>query len=735
MMSVPPDFPRFQVPGSETRMEALRQMFWLHFLPDGLEWNEWLAGEDGFPQYPLLPSGPKATLWDEWLCALMLWPGVETDGVQQRMQERWRRSLLERPIDPEGYVATLQGVFYAHNLGWPFPCWSHGSGGWGWHFSFKGQAGELGTRNGTAFRPPALCAPEGWSLQGAEDRGVDEWGWNLILRQPDAAAETPEREIDAFQSPFLQIRWRAPERALRDPCIEWTTDDQPQFSPKRRFYFEPPAGDGITFTMIPVYRHPLWKGSVRRIRICLHNAETDVPLLLQAFFTQYDTRHNINNLNYVRGCIHYFHWTRDLAFLRQNAARIRLALAGFLKEHHVREERTVLTDWIGHDGICRMETLPDGTRRPASGHGMPNNYWDILPFGHYDAYATVHLYDALNQMATLEREIREHPEWNIPCDPLALESEDLLTLAEQVRETGNRLYWNEATGRFHAGIDAEGRSHDYGFTALNLEAVHYGFASAEHAAEILRWIRGERLVEGDDSQGEDIYHWRFAPRVTTRRNRDYWYWTAYPPDDLPFGWSVQDGGAILGFSYYDLMARLRVCGAEDAWRRLEEILIWFEETQQTGGYAAYYASQKGALQGANVGGSLGIASEFFESVMVPQTILTGFLGFTPRGDGFLLHPRLPDGWSELTIDRIRWHGLTLKARVAHDFLEIYKQGRAEEPVRIGLPEGDWMALSLREGGTSRIFPSPVRGEAVIDWRDLDGVRFQRPKEPEGAPHA
>ena len=72
-------------------------------------------------------------------------------------------------------------------------------------------------------------------------------------------------------------------------------------------------------------------------------------------------------------------------------------------------------------------------------------------------------------------------------------------------------------------------------------------------------------VAGDTSQGADIYHWRFAPRATTRRNvQDYvWPWSA--PQTIPWGGQIQDGGAVLGFSYYDLMARLQTNGSDDAW--------------------------------------------------------------------------------------------------------------------------------------------------------------------------
>jgi len=54
-----------------------------------------------------------------------------------------------------------------------------------------------------------------------------------------------------------------------------------------------------------------------------------------------------------------------------------------------------------------------------------------------------------------------------------------------------------------------------------------------------------------------------------------WAWSR--PESIPWGGQVQDGGAVLGFSYYDIMARLDVNGPDDAWRRLQEILAWFRD--------------------------------------------------------------------------------------------------------------------------------------------------------------
>jgi hypothetical protein len=173
----------------------------------------------------------------------------------------------------------------------------------------------------------------------------------------------------------------------------------------------------------------------------------------------------------------------------------------------------------------------------------------------------------------------------------------------------------------------------------------------------MSWINGDRIVAGDTAQGADIYHWRFAPRATTKRNTEWygWFWTS--PESIPWGGQVQDGGAVLGFSYHDLLARLKVLGPDNAWARLKEILTWFQEVQAAGGYRKYYdGSREGSLQGCGTPGGLGLDCEFFESVMVPQIMIEGFLGFDPSSESHRMTPRFPQAWQSLRIDRIAWHG-------------------------------------------------------------------------------
>lgn len=709
-MTIPADFPVFRVPGHETDMATVRELYWLH--------------------HPR--SGPKATLWDEWLPSASLWPAMTSGTQGNLMRGRWRKALSSRFIDAEGYVATHQHASIAHQTGWPFPAWHQGRRGFGWHFSFKDVPGP-------PWRPDDMNTTEGWTLSGARDAGLDEDGWNLTLDAPGAVATAPatSQTVHPFEAPFVQIRWSA--RGLGPgarPYVEWATADEPAFSRERRMYFAPPAKEEKTvYAMVPVHRHPRWTGEITRLRIGFGNERPGAEVNLQAFFAQYDTRHNVNNFVYPIGCATYFAWTGDLNFLRENIQRMRMALRYGMSEFRTQEEKVVHTAWVGHDGRTGVERHPDGSPDPVTGRGIGNNYWDLLPFGHKDTYATIRLYHALNVMADLERLIREHPEWNIPAGFLALDPEALLRHAVEVKEAGNRLFWNEETGRYVICVDSRGHRPDYGLTFLNLEAIHYGFATPERAASILSWIAGEREVPGDTSRAADIYNWRFGPRTTTKRNLDYYMWVWHGAESIPFGGQVQDGGAVLGFSYHDLMARLKVRGPDDAWARLREVLAWFREVQAAGGYRVYYdGSREGTLQGGGTAGGLGLDEEFFESVLVPQVMLDGFLGFTPHGDGLTLNPRLPKDWPELSIDRIHFHDLVLSVTATHDRVEIRRQdGQSEEPWYVRLPDGEWKAERLGGEGADAPeleTPAPLRrresdGAFEVLFAGMDGVRFLR----------
>ena len=381
------------------------------------------------------------------------------------------------------------------------------------------------------------------------------------------------------------------------------------------------------------------------------------------------------------------------------------------REFQTREKKCIYTTWPGHEGPSGVRRV-DGKKQIFPGVGIGSDYWDILPFGGEDALATVYYYDTLLKLADLEELIRAHPDWHVPHKN-AYDPADLRRQAKDVKDYFNRRFWNPTTGRFGT-VDLDGQLHDYGFTFLNNEAIVFDVAGASQAKSIESWLSGARIVQGDTSTGADIYHWRFGPRSTTRRNLDYYFWGWSNPEDVPWGGQVQDGGAVLGWSYYDLVARLKTNGPNSVEPRLQEIVHWFDETQRAGGYRAYYAQDpnRGTLQGGGTAGGLGLDSEFVESVMLPQVMLYGFLGFRPTVDGFAVDPRLPSDWPELTVTRIHLHNhvLDLTATSNHG-LKIRASGPSSNELMIEAPEG--MKLIAVDGVSARILPPQTAARSAV----------------------
>ncbi len=653
----PSDFPSFTVPGHDREMASLRALYWLHYEPAG----------------PLLP------LWEEWMSMSTLWPGRGDTAPSTAMRERWRRALASRIINSEGYVHTQQHDGLGHAEGWPFPLWTQ-AGGMGWHFRGTGVGGY----------DASLVQPDNWILTGATNLGVDDKGWVINLESPGAAAQTPPFSVSSRATPWLRLNWWATGLDNASCWIEWTTADQPRFSPERRAFFTAPrTKDGETRAMIPMFRVPGWAGTITGLRIHFGNTGK-ASVIIKSFHTACDTRHTINNCNFIRGCHEYFLWTGDLPFLRDELGRMRLALRFMMSEFQTRERRCVYVTWPGHEGRSGIRIGADGKKNVVPNEGIGGNYWDLLPFGGEDALSTIYYYDAVLQMAGIEKAIRDHPEWTMPRSPDAFDAADLLKHAAEVKAYSTQRFWNPATRRYGT-VDLENAMHDYGFTFLNNEAVYYDFATPAQARDIRDWISGRRIVEGDTSTGNDIYHWRFGPRSTTRRNVDYYFWGWSAPESIPFGNQVQDGGGVLGFSYHDLMACLKVEGPNAAWRRLREITAWFDETQAAGGYRAYYKDpSRGTMQGGNVPGGLGLDREFFESILVPQVMIYGFMGLRPSFDGLEIHPRLPDDWSSLGISRIHIRDHMVDVSVKEATVEIrssIENAAGDQPLKIKIPAG------------------------------------------------
>jgi trehalose/maltose hydrolase-like predicted phosphorylase len=94
------------------------------------------------------------------------------------------------------------------------------------------------------------------------------------------------------------------------------------------------------------------------------------------------------------------------------------------------------------------------------------------------------------------------------------------------------------------------------------------------------------------------------------------------------------------------------------------------------------------LQGGNVPGGLGLDREFFESILVPQVMLYGFLGFRPTADGCEIAPRLPGEWPSLGITRIHLHDHVLDVQVQERTIHVTDHNPAGSALQIKVPS-DW----------------------------------------------
>lgn len=366
--------------------------------------------------------------------------------------------------------------------------------------------------------------------------------------------------------------------------------------------------------------------------------------------TRYDTRHFDTNARFILACWRYAAWTGDREFLKRQAERLRRAM-----EYQL----TVLR---GEEGLI-VTASKDVTGRHM---GVGNNYWDILPFGHWDAYANVVWYASLEAMAQIEEMLSR--EGGVETKALARSPSFYRELAQRVRRLYNEVFWDEEKGRYIGCVDVDGRRHDYGFTFINLEAMAYGLADEAKARRIYRWMETEPTSTGKP----DTYTaWVFAPRANTLHN-PRWHPEKGKLEDVPqepwwhFGWhgtaygdQCQDGGAILYTSFYDLMARTRFLGPDNAWQRWQEILArWRLPDRLCGGPPLFRGEHPQQI----FPGAVGTDIPFPESGLVPCWLLYGLLGVQATSHGLEVAPRLPAALPWLEVRNVAYRGLLLNIR-------------------------------------------------------------------------
>lgn len=462
--------------------------------------------------------------------------------------------------------------------------------------------------------------------------------------------------------PATYPRFELPGRLL--------TDDVNRLWWERAFTYPAPAGGAAWYEWMALmrswYAGPQRNGEMANLRSCPITDEGYVHTWGGSSIgwpfpgPPYDTRHFDTNARFILACARFYQWTGDKAFLRSQASRLRAAM------------RYQLEMLQGNSGLIVAASKDVTGRHQAIG----NNYWDITPFGHLDAYANAVWYASLGAMKTIDRALG--------TNPLA----DYDRLRTLCHERYDELFWNGNAGRYIGCIDVDGERHDYGFTFVNLEAMFYGLGSVENARRIYRWME-----TGVTSSGRpDTYSkFVFAPRANTIHNpmwgpgapesdrssavKPWWMfgWTG-----TPYGEQCQDGGAIFYTSFFDLMARQKNLGPDNAWKRFTEILARYRMPDRLCGGAPLYRGERPQQEDP---GAVGLDLPFPESGLVPCYLLYGVIGVDATDAGLRIAPTLPKALPFAAVHGLSWRGASLSVRVTRTTVTVTGTARDRKPIR------------------------------------------------------
>lgn len=472
---------------------------------------------------------------------------------------------------------------------------------------------------------------------------------------------------------------------------------------------------------IPVFEHANWTGNIKSISIKLKGSFTTY-VYLDYVRGCFDVRMADTNTSLISAGKQHFENTGDLTFLTANLPKYRRAMQ-FLISYMTTGGIIDLTKLQGHNG----------------GQGYANSlistYWDILSLAPNSSYVNALYYKALLDMAYLE-------------DAATANGISVAAVTVKTTLTGGNVTYSETasslrskaaavksaitasvnagshTGYFKTVNSSQGyfidgwkdsNQIDFQSVAFNLIMIDTGIATDEQAVKILNWM---------NAQGS-LYDYDFAPRTNLS---DIGAQKVWAHRTVEFGDSVQNGGAILFVSYYDLLARLKYLGANNAYTRLSSIIDWYNDVKaayESSGnarqdfYDAYYDGTGISLQGGGTGGTLGLDAEFIENVMLLSAIPDGFIGLDTHYEGakavLSVTPNLPDAIGAWKMEDVLYLGYDFDVYAGNSFVMIKSVNN------IGDIDEDDAAIqvTLRYNGATPTVK--VNGEVINSGYTVDAV--------------
>ncbi|MCI8413051.1 MAG: hypothetical protein HFE47_03030 [Clostridia bacterium] len=635
------------------------------------------------------PVGAGGSDWKEWEAMSGSWWNTNEQLLGSRYAtQSWVNDWLTRKatFDVQGYVYPDQGGRTGWGLGWDFP--RQGRDGEGYFRDFDTDAGGWTGLNGTRI-------------------SVSDSVLTASVTASDAIMlESGEIATYAFGSPFIQLFFgvNIPEYSkIDDLYIQFRTASEPEYDTTfdgaktvkfsefclQGYALDRTGANDMTVCFFPMYLLESWgkaREEILQYRVILKAKEGQKltgSMRIDWTGCEWDGRHIINNCNYLIAAKEMVSFSQDLTLLRSVMERARTAM-NFLYYQMNGKSGLISTEYfVGHDN-----------RESTMNYGIGSGYWDMSAFPDVNMYTNISYYRALQAMLYLEEMCAANkiivPDVYTRNEQMngklryELTAEELRELIPLCKERFGKEFWNEKTGRFHAGTMYNGKVQDVGYLMFNQQAIVAGLATAEQEKSIISWINGERTVQGDASTGDDIYLYEFAPRFCTATIAPHVFWAGIGA----FGTNVNNGGTALHLAYYDMVSQARV-DIDKAGERLETFVKWYHrvldawKTYDPSGYVSdgnskpswefyrHYYGTDVKLQGGGSGGVIGLDYEFLEASLFVRAVPDAFFGWeTQNGNTLKIAPDLPDSLEYIRMENVTYGGNYCDISVGHWFATV-----------------------------------------------------------------
>ncbi len=682
-----------------------------------------------------------------------------------------------------------------HRMGWPFPTSADANTN-GYATTWTFNAGERGKPTWTSNFGAANDTEQNMMVGTFTDQSSISYEVKMSA-YADALTPyfAPWIELD------LRMQLENPEN-VDDVYLYFITDANEAFSDAKCVSAKEWAALDYEFTedyehllCFPMYAHSEWGENENpgnyfnqgvhkiyglKIEIRAKSGKTITGSCgLNSVRSNFDTRHANNQGVFLTSLYEDFSLTGDVEYLERNLTKARKAMNFYLQMYDTERDLIRSSYLIGHDGDktgiysnSDWNWGEDHKQALIRASAIGNGYWDATYTPEYDFQTNLYFYKGLQSMIALEKYAEENG-INISKSEATIKtaarnsgaigsgaynytSADLQAIADRVlvalradyNATTHTGFYNTATGRFIAGYDENaGKLYDYGYTQFNTEAIYLGVATDAQSESIMDWLDGTRTVSGERYTGSALYTYGFAPRSTTVANKstsDTLFNGTIETDRVDNGKGADDeeevqyGGAMLWTSFYDIMARMKVNGADDAYNRLKGIQSWYSgvynyytanAVENTYFYHDYYANNQvdgkwqllqggrygtTATRGGNASGQMGIDSEMAESILLVSTIPYGFMGIEGSiGNTLNISPSLPSELTNLKLENLMFRDVKYDLTAMQDGVRLDAvHGKADGlQVTVSLAIEDGQSVYLN--GKSTDSYSVSNGKAVI----------------------